>query len=253
MSDTPQINQINRVEEGARFGRWTVIAPPERRSGQRLALCCCDCGEERYVNCVSLTTGRSTSCGCYRSEHNAKRFRKNAPIQGGERRGRLTALSAERINTAKLGRHPYILCRCDCGQVVEVRRDHFLSGQTRSCKCLQRESVARAQTKHGALAGGKRHPLYDHWRALMRSEVSVAPDWQDFAEFALWCSQIGLEDLRGKRLRAIFPKEPLGPDNYILDYFAAPLPAQTSETTETPTKQGRGRPRKQRPAAAAAS
>lgn len=30
-----------------------------------------------------------------------------------------------------------LLCRCECGKEVVVRRDHFASGRTRSCGCLR--------------------------------------------------------------------------------------------------------------------
>lgn len=50
-----------------RFGRWLVL---ERGpAGQHVRwLCRCDCGTERFVRGIDLTSGRSTSCGCPRRE-----------------------------------------------------------------------------------------------------------------------------------------------------------------------------------------
>lgn len=51
---------------GQRFGRLMVLAEAENKP--RRLLCRCDCGTEKVINAFSLTSGRSTSCGCYRRE-----------------------------------------------------------------------------------------------------------------------------------------------------------------------------------------
>ncbi len=58
---------------GLKFGRWTVINF-SHKDEKRIAywLCKCDCGTERIVSGNNLTTGKSVSCGCYRSELNSK-------------------------------------------------------------------------------------------------------------------------------------------------------------------------------------
>jgi hypothetical protein len=51
------------------FGRYTVISLAPRDSGGRAkALCRCQCGTEKIVDCYSLKKGTSTSCGCRRDE-----------------------------------------------------------------------------------------------------------------------------------------------------------------------------------------
>lgn len=56
---------------GAKFGRWTVIDPDAGRSksGNRLALCKCDCGNEGLVIAAKLKNGWSTSCGCFSADN----------------------------------------------------------------------------------------------------------------------------------------------------------------------------------------
>ena len=59
-----------QVSVGDKFGRWEVVYqnPTAKRSnGKPLHSwhCKCDCGVERDVDEVSLTRGRSVSCGCY--------------------------------------------------------------------------------------------------------------------------------------------------------------------------------------------
>lgn len=55
---------------GYRFGRLTVVDEYENRNkeGRRLWICSCDCGNSAIVDTKSLTTGSTTSCGCYRRE-----------------------------------------------------------------------------------------------------------------------------------------------------------------------------------------
>jgi hypothetical protein len=54
---------------GARYGRWTVIAPAESTpAGKRRFLCRCDCGVERVVTGSHVKRGGSRSCGCLKDE-----------------------------------------------------------------------------------------------------------------------------------------------------------------------------------------
>ena len=48
------------VTAGSRFGFWTVV-----QTAGRAALVQCACGSVRRVAIDALTTGVSTSCGCY--------------------------------------------------------------------------------------------------------------------------------------------------------------------------------------------
>ena len=60
---------------GKRFGRLTVLEMGESRyqpSGKQRIFwkCKCDCGKIKEIEGQSLRSGRTTSCGCYRKEHN---------------------------------------------------------------------------------------------------------------------------------------------------------------------------------------
>ena len=58
----------------------------------------------------------------------------------GQRFGRLVALEPtnKRVDQLVVWK-----CRCDCGNVVEVVGSLLTKGNTRSCGCLQRESIRR--------------------------------------------------------------------------------------------------------------
>lgn len=62
---------------GAKFGRLTVVSlgPPSRR---RVAVCLCDCGQEREIE-VSNLGGNSTTCGCAQKRHGHSSARNRTP------------------------------------------------------------------------------------------------------------------------------------------------------------------------------
>lgn len=55
---------------GKRFGRWTVLAHvPTGKKGSTVWKCQCDCGRiKERVFYTALTTGKSLSCGCLRTD-----------------------------------------------------------------------------------------------------------------------------------------------------------------------------------------
>ena len=54
---------------GKRFGKLTVISEsPNKKWGQRMWVCKCDCGNYAEVTTSNLRSGSSISCGCYKVE-----------------------------------------------------------------------------------------------------------------------------------------------------------------------------------------
>ena len=58
--------------------------------------------------------------------------------------GRLTVLERD---TTRKGKIRWI-CRCECGKIKSVRREHLTSGATKSCGCFSRETTKIVNTKH---------------------------------------------------------------------------------------------------------
>lgn len=85
-------------------------------------------------------------------------------------------------------------CRCDCGNILEVRGSSLSTGNTKSCGCLNTLRSAARATTHGM----RRSPEYSNW-AQMKSRclcpsathyanyggrgITVAPEWLDFEAF----------------------------------------------------------------------
>lgn len=53
---------------GKRFGRLTALEISGKKNGKYYWKCKCDCGNEKNVSTMSLRSGHTISCGCYRSE-----------------------------------------------------------------------------------------------------------------------------------------------------------------------------------------
>ena len=123
-------------ETGNCYGRWTVVKRAKNnKGGAAVWLCRCECGTERNVTGLNLRSGHSKSCGCLHREiagnHNFVDLTK-------QRYGRLTIIGRKKSNSD--GRATW-LCICDCGQKITVTGHNLLSGNTRSCGCLWKDTV----------------------------------------------------------------------------------------------------------------
>lgn len=117
---------------GQKFGRLTVIKDSGQRQNNRIIWeCQCDCGNIVYVNTNSLTTGNTTSCGCYHKEQIGNLTRRDLTNQ---RFGKLIALypTDKRVDN-KIIWH----CKCDCGNECEIASVRLVSGHTLSCGCVR--------------------------------------------------------------------------------------------------------------------
>lgn len=58
---------------GQKFGKWTVIGPVDKLGHNIRWKCRCECGNEAMVGVGNLKTGKSVSCGCYKSKLTSER------------------------------------------------------------------------------------------------------------------------------------------------------------------------------------
>lgn len=77
-------------------------------------------------------------------------MKNNRPIQIGDRFGRLTVVAFVGVNRH---RKREWLCKCECGNMVNVTTGHLLSGHSTSCGCTRLQNSIKAikiaNTKHG--------------------------------------------------------------------------------------------------------
>ena len=116
------------VSIGQRFGRLIAI----KYIGNRKWLCKCDCGNEKECYGNNLKSGRTTSCGCFRKEINSDK----AEDLTGQKFGRLEVVK----RAENRGGQVYWLCKCDCGDEIEVRGVSLKNGDTTSCGCIRRRN-----------------------------------------------------------------------------------------------------------------
>lgn len=186
---------------GQRFDKLTVVrrvddyVSPKGQHSTRY-LCKCDCGNEIKVTAGVLKNGKSKSCGCvlhYKDISNMK-F------------GRLTAIK----NTMKKNsKGNYIwLCKCECGNTIEVPSSRLLCGTTKSCGCYGDEVRLRNWTHK--THGMAKTRLYKIWlgmkeRCLRKAcpaypnyggrGIKVCKEWLgDFMNFHNWAITNGYDD-----------------------------------------------------------
>lgn len=126
-------NSKKEFYEGQRFGKLTIICKTEKRDGKNIVYKCkCDCGNITEVSSNKLKTGHTKSCGCYKKDW-ANEYYTIHNNQVGERFGKLTVI--ERVGIAN--RQAVYKCKCDCGNIVEVKSGQLKSGKTQSCGCIK--------------------------------------------------------------------------------------------------------------------
>lgn len=129
--------------------------------------------------------------------------------------GRLTAV--ERI--ARLGEKTRYRCTCSCGQIVTIKSNSLVSGNTRSCGCLNEESLRNSGVKHGM----RKSPEYSAFQHMWKRTTNVndkdyeqyrertPPDsWKDFRVFF---AEVGLRPSPKHSLDRIDNKKSYGPGN----------------------------------------
>jgi hypothetical protein len=103
---------------------------------------------------------------------------------------------------ARVGHAVVWVWQCTCGEVVEKPANWVVSGNTKSCGCLQKEWSKKSLLTHGKTG----HPLHKVWRS-MRGRCSspnnkafpnyggrgiyVDPEWDDFLIFYNWAMDNG--------------------------------------------------------------
>lgn len=177
------------VNIGDVFYRWTVIGDSFKKNGVYYNRCRCSCGTEKDVQKRLLTspTSPSKSCGCLQREV-ASEIKTKIPI--GSKFSKLTILEDLGIN----GGRRWVKCSCDCGEVTNSRWDLVQDGNTRSCGCLQTQSVVMVNTTHGK-SKSREHSIWTGMKQRCSNPndkayklyggrgISYDPRWETFEVF----------------------------------------------------------------------
>ena len=134
-----------KLQPGMKFGDWEVIERdynPTSKQHSTFWFCKCHlCGKVYSVSRDGLVNGKSSCCNHCKGE----KIRQKAEERGlttwhkGDRFGMLEIIESAGMR----GKHSYVKCKCDCGNIVNVRVEH-LKGQshskTISCGCASQSS-----------------------------------------------------------------------------------------------------------------
>lgn len=122
----------------------------------------------------------------------------------GQKFGRLTVVDAP--DRCK-GERAKLICTCDCGNSKEFLAKSVVYGRTKSCGCLQKETIGNARRKHGCSSTrlhtvwrniktrcyNPHSPTYKHYGGR---GVGMCDEWRsDFAAFAKWAEENGYDPL----------------------------------------------------------
>lgn len=187
---------------GTECGRLTVIERTgSTKSGDALWRCVCKCGRETIVTGNRLRRGRTKSCGCLRADQAARSYNDI----GNTRFGRLLVI--RRYGSNKYGNATW-LCACDCGASCITTASSLLSGDTRSCGCLNRELI-RARNQNRITHGDSKKRLYRVWQEMIQRcynpnatafreyggrGISVCDEWRNYESFRDWAIGAGYDE-----------------------------------------------------------
>jgi 5-methylcytosine-specific restriction endonuclease McrA len=123
---------------GKKFGRLEVLEAVDSGAGRWVARCKCDCGKPFIADPRMLKRGDTKSCGCLRRE--LASTRRTADLLG-QKFGRLEVLAKAEIR----GKNRMWDCRCECGELRTLSSNALLTGNTKSCGCLNKDQTRIAK------------------------------------------------------------------------------------------------------------
>lgn len=144
---------------GMRFGRLVVIDESDPiwigKQKQVMWNCICDCGNTIKVRAGALSSGNTSSCGCF----NKDRIRETKTLDlTGKRFGMLVVKKMIPGNKSRVSCE----CMCDCGNTTTCSSTNLMQGKTTSCGCYKEEVTKIANYKHGE----SHTRLYSVWQGM---------------------------------------------------------------------------------------
>lgn len=125
-----------------RFSKLIVVKRDyehhSQKNKQAVWECICDCGKTTYVTGYELRTGITKSCGCLKG--------KPAEDLTGKRFGKLVVID----RYYQYGETKWN-CKCDCGNITQVKASSLRSGAIQSCGCKERVYEDLTGQKFGLL------------------------------------------------------------------------------------------------------
>lgn len=128
---------------GQKFNRLLVLEYVGRKKNRTMWKCKCNCGNEVIIDGTKLKNSHTKSCGCLIKDVLREKYFIDLT---GQKFGRLTVLEYAGYKKFKSGQqHNVWRCQCECGNetIVSVGALQNSKKSTKSCGCLQKESIKK--------------------------------------------------------------------------------------------------------------
>lgn len=153
MAEEIPTTKRRKVKAGDRFGQLLAIKQTRFAAGKTWWLFLCECGEKAEKRLDQVVGGHAKTCGTC----------KRHTLKEGEKFNRLTAVSFHHRDDKLY----FWTFKCDCGNETVTNSSSVVRGKTRSCGCLQKETIANVGYSN-ATHGHSRTPEYGTWLAMHR-------------------------------------------------------------------------------------
>lgn len=129
----------------------------------------------------------------------------------GQKIGRLTVLYRTEDKLYGKNNRKTVMwhCVCECGNEIDVASQSLKRGLTKSCGCLNLETIKRRDIKH-KIHGENKSRLYECWHAMKKRclnkhsakyinyggrGITICEEWKnDYVSFSVWAKQNGYND-----------------------------------------------------------
>lgn len=185
---------------GQTFGRLFVIEQDMEKYAEKHEVfwkCRCICGNFKSVRTYDLTHGKTLSCGCLRNEKVREAIGNKI---SGQRFGRLTVIKqVDSIKEDSGMIRTAWLCKCDCGNEVVVKTINLKSGDTKSCGCLNLDSLSERKKDLTNIRFGKLIPFeIDSEKMKERKEYDTRAYWKCKCDCGNICTVSSNNLIQGK-------------------------------------------------------
>lgn len=174
---------------GMKFGKLTVIEPKgKNKYGKKIWLCKCECGNIHAATTGDLKSGNVKSCGC------SKKVSKRYINLVGKRFGKLLVIAETKKRNPTM-----FLCKCECGNEIEIRSGDLLSNHSRCCAKCRNITHGDSKTR-----------LYKIWKDIKTRcfnsnnkyykdyggrGINICDEWQEsYSNFKRWALLNGYEE-----------------------------------------------------------
>jgi hypothetical protein len=124
------------LQPGEKYHLLTVLEFAGNKNFRPTYKCQCLCGKTTIAEARSIASGKTKSCGCFRSIIGQAHLGFPYKNYVGKRFDRLLVLEYDYNN---IGKGAYLKCRCDCGKEKVIAARKLNHNIVKSCGCKHEE------------------------------------------------------------------------------------------------------------------